>query len=111
MFQNNDFGVGILPNFSISYEIEKFSTEIWQNEIGFRTGYQFSTKSNVKLGNCKISSDEREFSKCSDFISQFFYGLTFIEKARLQLIVNWIPFTHDTRSRVRNFEISLGWQF
>ena len=111
VLKNDEYGIGLLPNLSLSYEIKSLSSELWQNEFGLRLGYQFSSKNDFKLEECEISKYEREFTNCSHSVVQLIYGLTFLEKIRLQFMVNWIPFADKVKNRVRNAEFLLGWQF
>ena len=104
--------VGIVPYLGIYGEPTGLSTPLMQYRFGLRGGYQVSSKSDFKLGECSINSrSTTDFSSCSEVLVSGVANLTVFETIRSELAISVLPFRKSGRKRPTYISALVGIQF
>lgn len=101
----------------VGYEFEPIplSGPLFQYRLGVRAGFQFSTGDNFLTGKCDVRAFENDDLRCSAMFLQAMLAVTFYERIRLQLGVDWLPRWIPPLDRIGadlwRGMIAVGWQW
>jgi hypothetical protein len=103
------------PALGLEADIYPLSNALIQSRFGLRLGYQFSTGDTFLVDSCDTDELENDSLRCSAPVVGAFVAVSFYERVRLQIGVEWLPrwlppmntFGDD----VWNGLLEVGWQW
>lgn len=84
-----------------------FSDYKWQWLAGLKAGYQFTDNDDFGSAPCSLSNTDKAIYECSGFTFLPYIGVTFMQLARFQLMIDVLP-EYSSSALRRAFLIQLG---
>jgi predicted acylesterase/phospholipase RssA len=83
--------LAMTPLLGLEAEIYPLSNPLFQTRVGLRIGYQFSTGDRFGADDCNEDDFKNSAYRCSAPVAQGFVAVSFYERVRFQLGVEWFP--------------------
>jgi len=105
----------LTPVIGFELEIPAINGPMIQTRGGLRVGYQLSTEDGFHSGECDTEWLARDSVRCSAPVFQGFIALSFYERIRVQLGLEWLPEwfppMDQANTHVWNGLLEVGWQW
>jgi len=99
----------------VEFELLPRSTALFQSRLAVRAGYQLSTSGGFSADSCEAVSSNASNIHCSFPVFQSFYAVSFYERVRAHVGIEWAPPMFDNLPPSKEHWFStimgIGWQW